>query len=94
MQVHQCFPEGVNAGFMQRLDERRLALRVYERGVGETAACGSGACAAAVVAAHWELASMPVEVQLAGGALEVSRGDGGVELSGPCEHVYDGVLAW
>lgn len=94
MQVHRCFPQGVNAGFMQRLDERRLALRVYERGVGETAACGSGACAAAVVAAHWELVSMPVEVQLAGGVLEVSRGDGGVELSGPCEHVYDGVLAW
>ena len=92
MQSHKCFPAGVNVGFMQRLDERRLALRVYERGAGETSACGSGACAAAVVAERWGLAGMPVEVRLAGGALEVSRGGDGVELSGPCEHVYDGVL--
>ncbi len=93
LQAHECFPAGVNAGFMRRVDERRLELRVYERGVGETAACGSGACAAAVVAAGRGLVGARVEVRLPGGVLEVARDEGGVELTGPCEHVYDGVLA-
>ena len=93
LQEHECFPAGVNVGFMRRVSERRIDLRVYERGVGETAACGSGACAAAVVAAARGLVGARVEVRLPGGALEVAHGGRGVELTGPCAHVYDGVLA-
>ena len=93
LQGHASFPAGVNVGFMRRVDERRLELRVYERGVGETAACGSGACAAAVIAAARGLVGTCVAVRLPGGVLEVARRGEGVELTGPCAHVYDGVLA-
>jgi diaminopimelate epimerase len=92
IQAHTLFPEGVNVGFMQILDPGHIRLRVYERGAGETLACGSGACAA-VVAGHLssKLAN-PVDVSLNGGNLLVSwQGEGEpVWITGPAAFVYTG----
>lgn len=86
---HPMFPMGVNVGFMQIKSESHMALRVYERGVGETMACGSGASAAAIIAtSHFGLQS-PVQVDLPGGTLTVKlRADNDVWLSGPTAHVF------
>ncbi len=91
---HACFPQRANVGFMQLIDSRLIALRVYERGVGETPACGSGACAAVVLGRIQGLLDKQVEVSLPGGSLQVEwSGDGAdVWLSGPTTTVYDGQL--
>ena len=89
------FPEGVNVGFAQRLDARRIALRVWERGVGWTEACGTGACAAAVALAQAERERLgqPLAVELPGGTLQVTvAADGSSRLVGPARHVFDGEL--
>ncbi len=93
--THESFPQGVNAGFMQIIDANHISLRVYERGVGETAACGTGACAAVAVGRHWQMLDEHVEVSLAGGKLGVVwPGEGSpVLMTGPAEHVFDGVIA-
>ena len=67
VESHVRFPARVNAGFMQIIDEKHARLRVYERGVGETLACGTGACAAAVSGMRRGLLSSKVEIELAGG---------------------------
>ena len=88
------FPAGVNVEFAVRHDARRLALRVHERGVGETRSCGTGACAAAVAAALTGGAARPAayEVDMPGGRLDVTwRPDDGVELTGPARIVARGV---
>ena len=93
---HLAFPEGVNVGFMEILSDKAIRLRVYERGVGETQACGTGACAAAVIAiAYYQLAPV-VAVALTGGALEVAwQGEGmPVMMTGPASFVFDGELPW
>ena len=94
LQAHALFPRRVNAGLMQVLDRGHIKLRVYERGAGETPACGSGACAAVVIGRAWEMLADTVEVGLPGGALRVRwpGGDAPVSLIGPAEHVYDGVV--
>lgn len=92
MQAHECFPQGVNVEFMQRVDRGRISLRVYERGAGETAACGSGACAAAVIAQRRGLTGARVRVEMPGGGLDVSCEEGGVMLTGTAERVYQGVV--
>lgn len=90
---HLCFAQGVNAGFMQVLSPTEIKLRVIERGVGETLACGTGACAAVVcgVQAGVLLASEPVTVHARGGDLQIAwRGgaDDPVMMSGPAVTVF------
>ena len=80
---HARFPERTNVGFAERRADH-VALRVWERGVGVTAACGTGAAAAAAVLFHRRLAEPPLEVRLSGGVLTVFRGERGeLELEGP-----------
>ncbi len=94
IESHEDFPERVNAGFMQIIDRERIRLRVYERGVGETLACGSGACAAVVHGQRMGRLGEQVTVQLPGGNLSVSWAGAGepVYLSGPTAISYEGSL--
>jgi len=95
LESHEDFPERVNVGFMQLLDRRHIRLRVFERGVGETRACGTGACAAAVLGRHWGALDADVLVSLPGGDLQVSwAGEGSPAwMTGEAVRVYDGQLA-
>jgi len=89
---HPDFPERTNVGFVQIQDRTHLKLRVWERGVGETLACGSGACAAVSVCRRWDLIDESVRVTLPGGALEIAwSGNGPIFMSGPTERVFDGL---
>jgi len=91
---HARFADGVNAGYMQVLDRHRIALRVWERGAGETLSCGSGACAAVVAGIAQKRLDSPVEVRTRGGTLTISwaGGDNAVVMKGPAETVFDGTL--
>ncbi len=75
LEQHVRFPNRANIGFMQVMSANRIRLRVFERGVGETAACGTGACAAVVVGRSWNLLDPEVSVELPGGTLQI-RWDG------------------
>lgn len=87
------FPEGVNLGAVEVVDRQRIKLRVYERGVGETQACGSGACAAMIACHQRGLVDDEVVVELPGGNLTVTwPGSGKVTLKGPAVRVYDGKM--
>ena len=90
------FPESVNAGFMRIESRRGLSLRVFERGAGETPACGSGACAAVAVGRRWGLLDDAVRVTQRGGVLDVEWNGAGesVRMTGPAEHVYDGEIEY
>jgi diaminopimelate epimerase len=91
---HPAFPDRVNVGFAQLLDRSRLRLRVHERGVGETLACGSGACASVAVMARRGLVDHSVAVELPGGTLHVQwDGRGPIRLSGPTTFVFEGTLS-
>jgi len=92
---HPDFPNRVNAGFMQIIDSSHIRLRVYERGAGETLACGTGACAAVAVGRQWGMLSDHVEVELNGGALTIEwPGPGSpVLMTGPATHVFDGEIS-
>ena len=92
LQAHDFFPESVNVGFMQVLDESHIRLRVYERGVGETLACGTGACAAVVAGRLAGKLSGSVDVELPGGHLTVAwAGESqAVWMTGPATTVYEG----
>ncbi len=89
---HERFSRRVNAGFMQIVDRHSIRLRVWERGAGETLACGTGACAAVVSGIARGLLTTPVKVQARGGLLEVAWDGPGqpVRLSGPAVIVYEG----
>jgi len=91
---HGCFPQGVNVGFMQVVAQQSIRLRVFERGSGETLACGTGACAAVVSGCKLGLLESPVEVNVRGGTLTIAwQGDGApVLMTGPATTVYDGIL--
>lgn len=91
---HPRFPEGVNVGFLQVCGRGRARLRVFERGVGETLACGTGACAAVVAGRLQDRFDEAVEVHLPGGALEVSWAgeDRPVFMTGPAETVFEGTV--
>ena len=91
---HARFANRVNAGFMQVLDRHAIRLRVYERGAGETLACGTGACAAAVSGIVRGLLDSPVAVCARGGTLTVTwaGGDNPVWMKGPARTVFQGVL--
>ena len=92
LESHPSFPNQVNAGFMQIVDRNNIKLRVFERGVGETQACGSGACAAAVAAIRQQLVDSPVTVQLTGGDLSIQwQGDNEpLFMTGPAVSVFHG----
>jgi diaminopimelate epimerase len=91
---HARFPHRVNAGFMQLVDRSRIALRVYERGAGETLACGTGACAAAVAGIGLRVLDSPVSVRTRGGELTVrwAGADNPVYMTGPAETVFEGEI--
>ena len=95
LQAHSRFPERVNAGFCQRISASEISLRVYERGVGETQACGSGACAAVVAGVAAGELSEKVKVRLLGGSLDIEYAGEGepVYLVGPATTVYRGKLS-
>lgn len=94
LESHKCFPERVNVGFMQVINRSEVNLRVYERGCGETMACGSGACAAAVVGMKQGLLDNKVKVNLPGGSLHISySGEGScVMMKGPATTVFEGAI--
>ncbi|WP_440886928.1 diaminopimelate epimerase [Vibrio sp. WZ-1] len=95
LESHERFPERVNAGFMQVVDRNNIRLRVYERGAGETQACGSGACGAVAVGILQGLLDENVKVSLPGGDLRISWQGPGKPLfmTGPATHVFDGQLS-
>jgi diaminopimelate epimerase len=91
---HARFPQRVNAGYMQIVDPHRIRLRVYERGAGETLACGTGACAAVAAGIARGLLASPVTVQTRGGELIIAW-DGParpVLMTGPAQTVFEGEL--
>ena len=93
LETDPLFPERANIGVARRLASDRLRLRVWERGVGITNACGTGACAAAVAGARRGLTGRSVTVVLDGGALGIVwRDDGHVEMTGPTAASFSGVL--
>jgi diaminopimelate epimerase len=108
LQTHQAFPLRINAGFVQFRDNAHARLRVYERGAGETLACGSGACAAMVAGRLWGKLGPRAVFELRGGALELewagvpqgelATGAGApaepVWMTGPAKTVFEGVLEW
>jgi diaminopimelate epimerase len=91
---HRRFPRRVNAGFMQVLDRHAIRLRVWERGVGETLACGTGACAAAVAGILRGALDSPLAVHTRGGELRIAWAGAGrpVLMTGPAEAVFDGEI--
>ena len=91
---HPRFPRGVNAGFVQILGRGHIRLRVYERGAGETLACGTGACAAVVAMRARGLLDPRVTVSTLGGELGISwAGDGEpVMMTGPAVTVFEGEI--
>jgi diaminopimelate epimerase len=95
---HDRFPRRVNAGFMEVVGRHRVRLRVWERGAGETLACGTGACAAAVAGIRRGLLDSPVEVEARGGRLTIAwdgqgpDGPAPVRLTGPATKVFEGEI--
>ena len=92
VESHAAFPRRVNAGFLQVLSPTRARLRVHERGVGETRACGSGACAALAVGVRAGLLERRATIALPGGELELAwpADDASIEMTGPCSTVFEG----
>jgi diaminopimelate epimerase len=95
LESHTLFPERANIGFMQVVNRKQIKLRVYERGAGETLACGSGACAAVVVGIEQNLLDNEVTVDLLGGQLAISWAGRGqpVYMTGSATTVYDGKIS-
>lgn len=94
IESHPRFPSRVNAGFMEVVNASQIRLRVFERGAGETLACGTGACAAVVAGVMRGLLNSPVSVQTRGGVLQISWGGAGqpVFMTGPAETVFEGEI--
>ena len=94
IESHERFPQRVNAGFMQIVDRNSIKLRVYERGSGETLACGTGACAAVVTGIRRGLLDSPVRVTTRGGDLTIAWGGSGqpVLMTGPAVTVFSGEI--
>jgi diaminopimelate epimerase len=93
IETHPRFPNRVNAGYMQVLDRSSIALRVWERGAGETLACGTGACAAVVAGIRLGWLDARVDVQARGGVLTIEwPGHGSVRMTGPAETVFEGEI--
>ena len=95
LQAHPLFPQRVNVGFMQRLSAERIRLRVFERGVGETPACGTGACAAVAVGRAWGILAARTVVELDGGELIIEWSgdeDSRLAMTGPAVEVFEGAI--
>ncbi|MEN9629091.1 MAG: diaminopimelate epimerase DapF [Pseudomonadota bacterium] len=94
LEAHACFPRKVNAGFLQVVSRRHVRLRVYERGAGETLACGTGACAAVVAGIRLGWLDRSVEVDARGGRLLIEwlADDAPVLMTGPAETVFEGEI--
>ena len=94
LEVHPRFPNRVNAGYMQVLGRQHIALRVWERGAGETLSCGTGACAAVVAGITRGLIDSPVQVDTRGGTLTIAwaGGDNPVSMKGPAVTVFEGTI--
>ncbi|AJO87981.1 diaminopimelate epimerase [Haemophilus influenzae] len=94
LESHERFPERVNAGFMQIINKEHIKLRVYERGAGETQACGSGAGAAVAVGIMQGLLNNNVQVDLPGGSLMIEWNGVGhpLYMTGEATHIYDGFI--
>jgi diaminopimelate epimerase len=94
IEVHPRFPERVNAGFMQIMDAHHIKLRVFERGSGETLACGTGACAAVVAGIQLGRLQSPVKVYARGGELHIAwqGGNSSVMMTGPAVTVFAGTI--
>ena len=92
LEHHSRFPNRVNVGFIQVVDRQHAKLRVWERGAGETLACGTGACAAAVAAISQGWMDSPVQIELPGGRLSIEWAGPGqpVMMTGPAMRVYEG----
>ena len=92
LESHALFPKRVNVGFMEIVTPHHIRLRVFERGVGETLACGTGACAAAVSGIKRQLLSTPVKVDMTGGSLSIDwKGDTNlVMMKGPAVTIFEG----
>lgn len=92
IQGHPRFPQRVNVGFMQVISKHEIRLRVYERGSGETLACGTGACAAVASGVRQGLLESPVAVHLPGGTLTIEwpNDTASLTMTGPAVHVFDG----
>ncbi|MGB7392028.1 diaminopimelate epimerase, partial [Marinomonas sp.] len=94
IECHERFPQKVNVGFMQVLNEEEINLRVYERGAGETQACGTGACAAVVAGIKQGWLGPKVTAHLRGGDLHIEwQGEGHpILMTGPAEKVFEGQI--
>ncbi|ARP96947.1 diaminopimelate epimerase [Bordetella genomosp. 13] len=92
IESHVRFAKRVNAGFMQVIDPHNIRLRVYERGAGETLACGTGACAAVAAGIRRGLLASPVRVQTRGGVLTIAWDGANLRMTGPAESVYTGKI--
>lgn len=94
IEVHPRFPRKVNAGFMQVVSRTQIALRVFERGAGETLACGTGACAAVVAGIRLGWLDAKVDVHTRGGLLTIewAGGEASVMMTGPAQTVYEGEI--
>ena len=94
LERHPCFPQRVNAGFMQVVERQAIRLRVFERGAGETLACGTGACAAVVAGISRGLLDSPVRVEMRGGLLSIAWNGPGtpVLMTGPAVTVFKGEI--
>ncbi|WP_454786141.1 diaminopimelate epimerase [Legionella sp. WA2024007413] len=92
--LHQCFPAQANVGFMQIMSSHHIKLRVYERGCGETKACGSGAVAAAAIGRLYHQLDKQIKVTLPGGDLFIDwpEFNQAITLTGPAVFVYEGIL--
>ena len=94
IECHKRFPNRVNVGFMQIVNDKHILLRVYERGVGETRACGTGACAAVAIGHRQGLLDKSAVVTLPGGDLQIHWPNvtASIEMTGPCSTVFEGQL--
>ena len=92
LEKHERFPEGANIGFMQIVNSSHIKLRVFERGAGETLACGSGACAAVVIGQMQNKLGKDVRVDLPGGSLKIrwQGEDNELKMTGAAQHIFDG----
>jgi diaminopimelate epimerase len=92
LEQHPRFPRRVNVSFMQVIDYKNIKLRVYERGTGETLACGTAACAAMAMARRWGYLDSTAVVTLPGGQLQITWEGGPVWMTGPATRVFEGII--
>lgn len=94
IEYHRVFPQRTNVEFVKVVSRQEIVMRVWERGVGETLACGTGACAATIASVLNDKTDRKVTVHLLGGNLDISwdEADNRIYMTGPAEHVYDGEI--